>query len=52
MNMTRTIQSAIAGAALLGLAPAAYTVTGEYDNLCAEGLALGMNVKTDCSATR
>ena len=34
---------------LLGLATAAWAVTGEYDNLCTMGLALGKEVKTDCS---
>jgi YHS domain-containing protein len=48
--MTRTIlKSAISGAMLLGLASAAWAVTGEYDNLCTMGLALGKEVKTDCS---
>jgi hypothetical protein len=47
--MTRTVLSAIVGAALLGLATASYAGTGEYDNLCAEGLALGKEIKTDCS---
>ena len=48
--MTRTIlKSAMAGAMLLGLATAAWAVTGEYDNLCTMGLALGKEVQTDCS---
>ncbi len=47
--MAKTIISAIAGTVLLGAATVASAGTGEYDNLCAEGLALGMNVKTDCS---
>jgi YHS domain-containing protein len=47
--MTRTISlSMIAGALLLATAAMAAT-TGEYDNMCAEGLALGKDVKTDCS---
>jgi YHS domain-containing protein len=50
--MTRTIlKSAIAGTILLGLASAAWAVTGEYDNLCTMGLALGKEVKTDSSVT-
>jgi len=48
--MTRTtIISAMAGALLLGLTTAAMAATGEYDNLCTMGLALGKDVKTDCS---
>ncbi len=48
--MTKTkIMSALAGTVLLGLATAAWGADGEYDNLCAEGLALGQKVKTDCS---
>jgi YHS domain-containing protein len=50
MIMTKNIvNSAIAGALLLGLTSAALAMTGEFDNLCAEGLALGKNVQTDCS---
>lgn len=42
--------SAIAGALLLGLATAAFAATnGKFDNMCAEGLALQKNIKTDCS---
>jgi YHS domain-containing protein len=48
--MTRTaILSAVTGAMLLGLATAAFAATGEYDDLCAMGLALGKEIKTDCS---
>ena len=43
------ITSAFAGALLLGLATAAMAVTGEFSNMCTEGLALGKAVKTDCS---
>lgn len=42
------ITSALAGAFLLGLGTAAYAVTGQFDNMCAEGLALGKEIKTDC----
>jgi YHS domain-containing protein len=50
MIMTRTtILSAMAGALLLGFATAALAATGEFDNMCAEGLALGKDVKTDCT---
>jgi YHS domain-containing protein len=41
--------SAIAGAMLLGLGAAAYAVTGEFNNLCTEGLASHKIVHTDCS---
>ena len=34
---------------MLGMATAALAVTGEYDNMCTMGLALGKEVKTDCS---
>ena len=48
--MTRTIlKSVVAGAMLLGLATAAWAATGEYDNMCTMGLALGKDIKTDCS---
>jgi YHS domain-containing protein len=43
------VKSALAGAMLLGLATAAFAATGEYDNMCTMGLALGKDVKTDCS---
>ena len=42
--------SAIVGALVLGLATAAFAATnGEFDNMCAEGLALQKDIKTDCS---
>jgi YHS domain-containing protein len=48
--MTRTtILSAMAGALLLGLATTAMAATGEFDNMCTEGLALGKDVQTDCT---
>jgi YHS domain-containing protein len=43
------ITSALAGALLLGLGTAAFAVTGEFDNMCAQGLASGQKIKTDCS---
>ena len=43
------ITSAFAGALLLGLTTAALAVTGEFDNMCTQGLASGKDVKTDCS---
>jgi YHS domain-containing protein len=49
-TMTRSIfKSALAGAMLLGVATAAFAATGEYDNMCTMGLALGKDIKTDCS---
>jgi len=42
-------KSAIAIAFLFGLATAAMAATGEFDNMCTEGLALGKDVPTDCS---
>ena len=48
--MTRGyITSAFAGALLLGLSTAALAATGEFDNMCTQGLASGKEVKTDCS---
>ena len=44
------ITSAFAGALLLGLGgTTAFAATGEFDNMCTEGLALGKDIKTDCS---
>ena len=43
------ITSAFAGALLLGLTTAALAVTGEFDNMCTQGLASAKEVKTDCS---
>lgn len=43
------IKSAVVSAFLLGMATAALAVTGEYDNMCAMGLALGKDISTDCS---
>jgi YHS domain-containing protein len=39
----------LTGALMLAAAGAASAGTGEFDNLCAEGLALGKEIKTDCS---
>ncbi len=41
--------SASAGILLLGLTTVALAATGQFDNMCAEGLALGKDIKTDCS---
>ena len=47
--MRKIIVSAFAGAVLLGMSTAALAVTGEYDNMCTMGLAVGKDVATDCS---
>jgi YHS domain-containing protein len=47
MMKTIGIISAVAGAALF--TTAAMAATGEYDNMCAMGLALEKKVETDCS---
>ncbi|ODA67019.1 hypothetical protein A7A08_02316 [Methyloligella halotolerans] len=41
--------SAVAGAVMIGGATAAFAATGEFDNMCAMGLALDKEVETDCS---
>jgi len=46
--MKAYIMSAIAGTLMLATAAVAAT-TGEYDNMCTMGLALGKDVPTDCS---
>jgi YHS domain-containing protein len=43
------VTSALAGAFALGLVTAGLAATGEFDNLCAQGLATGQKIKTDCS---
>lgn len=43
------ITSAFAGALLLGFATAALAVSGEFNNMCTEGLSLGKDINTDCS---
>ena len=43
------ITSAFAGALLIGLTTAALAATGEFNNMCTEGLSLGKDVQTDCS---
>jgi YHS domain-containing protein len=48
--MTRTYATAaLAGAFMLGLATAGLAATGEFDDMCTMGLAMGKEVKTDCS---
>jgi hypothetical protein len=41
------VMSAVAGAFLLGMVTAA--LAGEFDNMCSMGLAMGKEIKTDCS---
>ena len=43
------ITSAFAGALLIALTTAALAVSGEFSNMCAEGLSLGKDINTDCS---
>lgn len=43
------VTSALAGAFVLGVATAALAATGEFNNMCTEGLALHKEIKTDCS---
>ena len=43
------IQSAVAGALLLGFATAALAASGEFGNQCSMALAMGKDVQTDCS---
>ena len=43
------IMPAVAGAFLLGLATAAWAVSGEFGNMCAMSLAAGKDTQTDCS---
>jgi len=48
--MSRTYAtSAIAGALIFGLASAAVAATGQFDNMCAWGLANHKDVNTNCS---
>ncbi len=42
------VTSALAGAFAL-VAATALAATGQFDNMCAEGLALHKEIKTDCS---
>ena len=48
MQTTLTCVAAIALAILLGAGPAS-AAEGEFDNDCVMGLALGKEIKTDCS---
>ena len=42
------VTTVLAGVFTLGLATAAFAATGEFDNMCAEGLAMHKKIKTDC----
>jgi YHS domain-containing protein len=43
------LQSAVAGAFLLGFATAALAANGEFGNMCAMSLTAGKDTQTDCS---
>jgi len=43
---TKTV---LASALALGLATAAFAAQGEFNNMCAEGLAQHKQIKTDCT---
>jgi YHS domain-containing protein len=48
--MIRTyLAPALAGACMLGLATVSLAATGEFDDMCTMGLAMGKEVKTDCA---
>jgi YHS domain-containing protein len=49
MNMRTYLSTALAGVFFIGMATAALAVTGQYDNMCAMGLASGKDINTDCS---
>ncbi len=43
------VKTALAGMFALGLTTAAFAATGEFNNMCAEGLAMHKQIKTDCA---
>ena len=43
------VTASLAGALALGLATAGLAATGEFDDMCAMGLATEQKVETDCS---
>lgn len=45
----RYLAASLAGAVALGFATAGFAATGEFDNMCAMGLATDQKVETDCS---
>jgi len=46
---TSFVTTAFAGVFALGLTTAAFAATGEFNNMCAEGLAMHKQIKTDCA---
>ena len=47
--MTRAARLCALAALIFGLVPAAAATQGEFDDNCVMGLALGKEIKTDCS---
>ncbi|WP_141700599.1 hypothetical protein [Methyloceanibacter superfactus] len=48
--MTKSfITAALAGVFAFGLTTAAFAKTGEFNNMCAEGLAMHKKIETDCA---
>ena len=47
--MRTYMSTALAGVFFIGMATAAFAVTGQYDNMCAMGPASGKDINTDCS---
>jgi YHS domain-containing protein len=43
------LTSTVAGAFLLAMATPVFAAKGEFNNMCAMGLATGQDIKTDCS---
>jgi len=43
------LTASLAGAFALGIASTALAATGEFENMCAMGLATDQEVETDCS---
>lgn len=49
--MRTAIKSTLAGAMILGFATTGLAATGEFEGMCAMGLAKGQEIETDCSVT-
>jgi YHS domain-containing protein len=47
--MRKYLTASLAGAIAVGLATTGLAATGEFDNLCAMGLATDQKIETDCS---
>ncbi|MGI8724528.1 MAG: hypothetical protein ACR2J1_04035 [Methyloceanibacter sp.] len=48
--MFKTLATTVTAAAFsLALAASAFAASGEYDNMCTQGLAMGKMMETDCS---